>query len=183
MDLGVLENMAAPELREYIRFLLRHYRTMDSFWYIYLTERFGEAAADRVNEKVWARVPALAVKDLLRRFAITERGLEGFVRALCFWPWHLLVGYQIEARPGEVLLTVPSCPTQEARLKRGLKEYACKEMHRGEFDSFARAVDPRIVTHCLFAPPDPHPPELFCSWRFTLAEEGHGGSGQGLSTA
>jgi hypothetical protein len=179
MNLGVLETMAAGELREYIRFLLRHYRAMDSFWYIYLSERFGEAAADRVNEKVWGRVPALAVKDLVQRFAITERGLQGFVTALRLWPWHLLVGYHIEERPGEVLITVPSCPTQESRRKRGLQEYACKEMHRGEFESFARAVDPGIVTECLLAPPDPHPPELYCAWRFTLAGE----PGQEASTA
>ncbi len=179
MDLGVLEKMGALELREYIRFLLKHYRAMDSFWYIYVSELFGEAAADRVNEKVWARVPALAVRDLLPRMGITERGLAGFVRALRFWPWHLLVGYRIEERPGEVLITVPSCPTQEARLKRGLPEYACKEMHRGEFQSFAQAVDPDIVTECLLAPPDPHPPELFCRWRFTLAREQE----QGATTA
>ena len=169
MDLGILEQMDAANLRQYLRFLLHHYRVMDSFWYIYLSQLFDEATADRVNEKVWGKVPALAVKDLLKRFPLEERGLRGFVQALHLWPWHILVGYQIEERQEEVIITVPSCPTQEARLQRGLPKYPCKEMHRGEFASFAQAVDPRIETECVFAPPDPHPPETMCKWRFYLA--------------
>lgn len=169
MDLGILEKMDAPDLRQYLRFLLHHYRVMDSFWYIYITELFDEAAADRLNEKVWGKIPALAVKDLLQRFPLEEKGLRGFVQALQYWPWHLLVGYRIEEKEDEVIITVPSCPTQEARLKRGFTEYHCKEMHRGEFSSFAQAVDPRIQTECVFAPPDPHPPEMICKWRFYLA--------------
>ncbi|MDD2904466.1 MAG: DUF6125 family protein [Syntrophales bacterium] len=171
MDLGILERMDAADLRQYLRFLLHHYRVMDSFWYIYISELFDEATADRLNEKVWGKVPALAVRDLVKRFPLEERGLRGFVQALVFWPWHILVGYQIEEREDEVIITVPTCPTQEARLKHGLQEYHCKEMHRGEFASFAQAVDPRIQTECVFAPPDPHPPETICKWRFYLASD------------
>jgi hypothetical protein len=172
MDLKLIESLEAPALRQYVQFLLHHYRVMDSFWYIFIAESFDEATADRINEKVWGKVPALAVRDLKKRFAIEAAGLTGFVQAMRYWPWTMLVGYQIEEKPGEVLITVPSCPTQVARLKRGLPEYACKEMHRGEFESFAREIDPSIRTKCLFAPPDPHPEEMFCQWRFTVAGEG-----------
>ena len=168
MDLSRFDTMEAPELRSYLAFLLWHYRVVDSFWFLYMAEEQNLEAAEQLNERVWSRVSGLAARDLISRFQITEEGLQGFLKVLRLYPWTLLLEYDIQECPDEIVLTVPCCATQEARRKRDLPEYECKEMHRREFLSIAGQVDPAIQVYCDFAPPGERPAGCDCRWRFSL---------------
>jgi len=169
MDLSRLDDMDRAGLRDYLAFLLWHYRVVDSFWFLYMAEEYGRPAAERLNERVWEKASGLAARDLVSRFSVTEGGLEGFLKVLRLYPWTLLIEYQIEESPEEVVISVPCCATQEARRTRGLSEYECKEMHRREFLGMIAQVDPRIQVRCDFAPPAERPAGYDCRWRFTVA--------------
>ena len=165
---GLEEKLTAKELRELVRSLLWQYRVVDAFWFLRTEERFGTQTAEELNAEVWAKAGELAARDILQRFEVAQKGLQGFVQAMEYYPWKMMDSFQIEARPEEVLIWSSNCPPQVSRLKHGLPEDSCKEMHRREFEGFARAIDADIRVDCQFAPPDPHPEDMFCKWRIYL---------------
>lgn len=166
-----LDQLTSDQLRELVHSLLWQLRLTDAFWFIYTENRFGIAKAEELNSDVWAKVGKLAARDIKDRFKIRETGLDGFLKAFGFFSWTMMVDYRLERGQDELILKVPSCPAQEGRKKHGLGEYKCREMHFREFTGFAREIDSRISVECLFAPPDPHPHDMYCKWRFYLSSK------------
>jgi hypothetical protein len=156
------------ELRPYIEFMLNLLRKTDGFWFLGVENNFSYDAAIKINEEVWHRMGKIMTREIKERFLIEEKGLKALARVLGYSPWSMISGFEIEAGDDELIVTVPHCRSQENRLKRGLGEYKCKDMHFGEFMSIIEEVDRNIKVECVFAPPDPHPEDLFCKWRFTM---------------
>jgi hypothetical protein len=75
--------------------------------------------------------------------------------------------YAIE-RPDErtMIYRMKRCRVQETRERKGLEDYPCKSGGIVEYTTFARTIDPAIVTECLGCPPDPHPRDCLL-WNFT----------------
>ncbi|MFW6388348.1 MAG: DUF6125 family protein, partial [Desulfohalobiaceae bacterium] len=59
---------------------------------------------------------------------------------------------------------------QSARKRKGLADYPCKSVGLVEYGYFATAIDSRIQTECIGCPPDEHPEDWFCAWRFRIPE-------------
>ncbi len=69
---------------------------------------------------------------------------------------------------GALVFEMNVCRVQAARRKKGLDDYPCKSAGLVEYSYFANGIDSRIRTECIGCPPDPHPEDWFCAWRFTL---------------
>lgn len=158
------------ERDELIDFLHRQYRLVDAYWFLEVEKKFGLPAAVELNENVWEILGAKTAREIKRRFNIKEKGLKGFIKALKYYPWTKITGYVIDEQKNKIIITVPHCPPQEARIKNKLGEFPCKQMHLKDFSGFAKEIDEKIKTRCLFAPPDKHPQDCFCKWEFTLEE-------------
>jgi len=123
IDLGILKTLDADELRDYLQFLLWHYRVVDGFWFLSVEKKFDRASAERLDEMVWGKIAGMSSKDIAKRFHIKEKGLKGFVKTMEFCPWTMIVGFKIEEKIDEVIITVPACVTQVARVKHDLPEF------------------------------------------------------------
>ncbi|RLB99966.1 MAG: cytosolic protein, partial [Deltaproteobacteria bacterium] len=67
-----------------------------------------------------------------------------------------------------LIFRMNDCRVQAARKRKGLPDYPCKTAGLVEYSRFAETIDSRIRTECLGCPPDEHPDEWFCAWKFTV---------------
>ncbi len=99
-----------------------------------------------------------------------QPGLDGLKRALRFRLYAFVNEQSItDETPTSFVFQMNDCRVQSARKRKGLEDYPCKSAGIVEYPTFAEAIDPRITTECIGCPPDDHPDDWYCAWRFTLA--------------
>ncbi|MEW6546118.1 MAG: DUF6125 family protein [Bacillota bacterium] len=145
----------------------------DGLWFRAVEEEFGLEAAIKLDERAMARFTVLEAQRIMRRLGMEPGGgIPALVRAL----GERLYAYineqdVIEQSENRVVFRMRTCRVQAARQRQGLPDFPCKSVGILEYSEFARIIDPRIQTRCVACPPDPHPPEFWCAWEFTLRQE------------
>lgn len=145
----------------------------DGVWFQSVEKRFGMDGAKRCNDTCWSRFSpyeALRIKQLLGLPA--SPGLEGLKTALGFRMYARINKQSIQdVDERSFIFRMEECRVQVARKRKGLPDYACKSAGTIEYPFFASAVDSRIVTECVGCPPDGHPEEWYCAWKFALPKD------------
>ena len=95
--------------------------------------------------------------------------IEAIKRALNFRIYARINRQTVERKDDSLVLKMVTCRVQEARKSKGLEDYPCKSAGLTEYGAFAKTIDPGIRTECIACPPDEHPEEWACAWRFHLA--------------
>jgi hypothetical protein len=144
----------------------------DGTWFQSVEFSNGMSDAKRCNDSCWAQFApfeAWSVKRLLGLEA--EPGLEGLKKALKFRLYAYINKQSItDETDTSFVFRMNDCRVQSARKRKGMDDYPCKSGGMVEFTEFARAIDIRIKAECIGCPPDNHPEEWFCSWKFTIKE-------------
>jgi hypothetical protein len=127
--------------------------------------------AKRCNDTCWSRFSpyeALRIKKLLK--LPQSPGLEGLKVALGFRMYARINKQSIEEiDETSFIFRMNDCRVQSARKRKGLADYPCRSVGMVEYPFFASAIDQRIETECIGCPPDHHPEEWYCAWKFKLS--------------
>ncbi len=168
-----LLEMPEEKLKELMDGVAVNWLANDGVWFQAVENTHGMNDAKRCNDSCWAHFSpyeAMSIKNIL---GLPENpGLDGLKQALGFRMYARINEQAIEDEGEDsFIFKMVNCRVQSARKRKGLADYPCKSAGSVEYPYFARAIDPRIETECVGCPPDPHPEEWFCAWRFTIRPE------------
>ncbi len=166
-----LVNMEKEKLIGLINAMSANWLTNDGVWFRTVEDSHDMYTSKRCNDTCWTRyspVEASMMKSFLR---LGERsGLNGLEQALKYRLYANINEQAMERSDDELILRMVKCLVQKTRGSQGLPDYPCKSAGIAEFEAFARTIDSRIRSECICCPPDEHPREWVCAWRFRISE-------------
>lgn len=142
----------------------------DGVWFQAVEFTRGMNDAKRCNDSAWAQFSPFEAWSVKRFLNLPDKpGLEGLKTALNFRLYATINKQSIDSETeNSFVFRMNDCRVQNARKRKGLDDYPCKSGGLVEYRTFAEAIDPRIETECIGCPPDPHPEEWFCAWKFSI---------------
>ncbi len=142
----------------------------DGVWFQAVEFEYGMNEAKRCNDSSWAHFSPFEAWSVKRILGLPEQpGLEGLKKAFQF-RLYAFVNKQsiVEETENSFVFRMNECRVQVARKRKGLNDYPCKSGGLVEYTTFAEAIDSRIKTECIACPPDKHPEEYYCAWKFSI---------------
>ncbi|MCF8051010.1 MAG: DUF6125 family protein [Desulfobacterales bacterium] len=165
-----LRQLPAETMQQVLEQVSVSWLANDGIWFQTVEQACGMNDAKRCNDTCWAIFSPVEAESI-RHFLKLDRqpGLEGLKQALGFRLYAVInVQSIVEETEDSFVFQMNECRVQAARKRKGLEDYPCKSAGLVEYAYFARTIDPRIKTECIGCPPDDHPEEWFCAWRFTV---------------
>lgn len=165
-----LTNMPKEKLISLIDAMSVNWLANDGTWFHTVETRQDMHTSKRCNDTCWTRFSPLEARMIKGLLKLPEQGgLDALKRALNFRIYARINRQAVEKEGDSLILKMVTCRVQDARKRRGLEDYPCKSAGLTEYGAFAKTIDSRIRTECMACPPDEHPEQWACAWRFHLA--------------
>ncbi len=168
-----LTQLSREELIGMLDDFARNWLAHDGLWFQAVEKTHGMEAAIDADREAWRIFTTIEARRIMKRHSIAAgSGLDGLKRALGFRLYARLNKQSIVEETGNsFVFQMNTCRVQAARERKNLDDFPCKSVGIVEYSEFARTIDPRIKTECVACPPDNHPPEFHCAWKFTMEKE------------
>jgi len=148
----------------------KNWLAMDGLWFLAVEKAYGLDAAMACDVKVWEEFSVIEARRISVRLNLPEHGgldaLECALRTRLFA--HINTCTISRPDPHTLELFMLTCRTQDARERKGLPFFPCKQIGLVDYPRFASTIDPDIRTECISCPPDEREGDFRCGWRFTL---------------
>ena len=146
----------------------KNWLAVDGVWFQAVEHKLGMNDAKRCNDSCWAKFSPFEASSIKKLLGMgTQPGLDGLKKALQYRMYARVNTQSItDETANSFVFQMNECRVQLARKRKGMDDYPCKSAGLVEYTYFASAIDKRIKTECIGCPPDPHPDEWFCAWRF-----------------
>lgn len=165
-----IKDLSREELIRLLRDAAKNWLAHDGLWFQAVERRFGIESAMELDGQAWEKFTVIEAQRIMKFLNMQPGGgIPALVEALQFRLYaHINEQEVTDISPTRCVFRMKDCRVQSARKRRGLPDFPCKQVGIIEYSGFARTIDPRIQTRCLVCPPDPHPPDVWCAWEFTL---------------
>ncbi len=162
--------LGREELRAWLRDAAKLWLAHDGLWFQAVEETHGQQTAIRHDAEAWGRFSPIEARRIMARLGLQPGGgVPALVRCLQHRLYaHLNLQEVVEQSDTHCVFRMRTCRVQDARRRKALPDFPCKEVGLVEYTTFAQTVDPRLRTACLGCPPDPHPDDWYCTWEFRL---------------
>lgn len=167
---SALVDLPTEKLNELCEGVAINWLANDGIWFQSVEFSCGMTDAKHCNDASWAQFAPFEAWSIKRTLNLPEfPGLDGLKQAFKFRLYAFINKQSIiEETPDSFVFRMDDCRVQSARKRKGLNDYPCKSAGLIEFPEFAKAIDSRIITSCVCCPPDKHPAESYCEWRFSI---------------
>lgn len=144
----------------------------DGLWFLEVENKCGIETAIELDINAWKQFTQIEAKRIMKRLDIKSGGgIQALIQALKFRLYAFINIQEITAvTDTKCIFRMNNCRVQEARKRKDLPDFPCKPVGVVEYEYFAKTIDPRIKTHCIACPPDPHPKDYYCCWEFYISE-------------
>ena len=165
-----LIDMPEEKKDELLKIIGINWLVNDGVWFQTIENSAGMNDAKRCNDSCWGQFSPFEAMSIKKLLNLPEKaGLDGLKEALGLRLYSRINKQKIvDETETSFTFQMTECRVQVARKRKGLTDYPCKSAGLVEYPYFAQTIDKRIKTECIGCPPDKHPEEWFCAWKFIL---------------